>query len=112
MLYARPMKPSTNTAIRSTKGSQHSLPRTCGEPSITRTTARHRPVMIGIGSSAMICGSANQRSRTVGLTHGVAIEISAMPTTTGSHASLAQATAWRCSSPSVLRISQAAPSST
>jgi hypothetical protein len=54
----------------------------------------------------------NHLSRTVRLTSGVASEISAMPSTTGGQASLAHLTAWLCSSPSVFRINQAAPSST
>ena len=68
--------------------------------------------MIGMTISAMISGSANQRSRTVWLIQGVASEISTMPITTGHHASLAQATALRCSSPSVFMMSQVAPIST
>ena len=66
----------------------------------------------GIGSSAMNSGSTNHLPRTVGLTHGVAIEISAMPTTIGGHAILAQRTASCCSGPSVFMISQQAPCST
>ena len=54
-------------------------------------------VISGIGSSAMKAGMLNQRSNTVGLTTGVASEISAMPSTTGGQASLAQWSAWRCS---------------
>ena len=60
----------------------------------------------------MISGSANQRSRTVSLIQGVAIEISTRPPTIGAQAILAQTTARRCSSPSVFMISQVAPSST
>ena len=60
----------------------------------------------------MISGSANQRLRTVSLIHGVAIEISTMPATTGSQASLAQPIAFSCSAPSVFITSQQAPIST
>ena len=60
----------------------------------------------------MNAGNVNQRSRTVSLTHGVAIEISTRPITTGHQASLAQCTALRCSSPSVFITSQVAPIST
>ncbi len=60
----------------------------------------------------MKAGSANHFSRTVSLTQGVAIEISAMPSTSGGQAIFAQRTARFCSAPSVFMISQAAPSST
>ena len=60
----------------------------------------------------MNSGMVNQRARTVVLTQGVASEISAMPSTTGGHAVLAQRTACCCSSPSVFINSQPAPSST
>ena len=66
----------------------------------------------GIALRAMISGSANQRSRTVALIHGVAIEISSMPTTTGSQAIFAHSIAFSCSSPSLFMISQQAPIST
>ena len=58
-------------------------------------------------------GMLNQRSRTPGLTIGVATEISPMPmtTTTGQAALAPITTARRCSAPSVLMISQLAPSS-
>ena len=58
----------------------------------------------------MNSGKENQRSRTVGLTQGVTIEINPMPPTTTGQAFLAQAIARACRSPSVFRTSQQAPS--
>jgi len=57
----------------------------------------------------MTSGSANQRARTIGLIHGVAIEISTMPPTIGAQAVLAQPMARSCRAPSVFMISHAAP---
>ena len=68
--------------------------------------------MIGMGSRAMNSGMMNHLLRTVRLTSGVATEIKPMPSTTGAQAFLAHSTAWRCKSPSVFMMSQAAPNST
>jgi hypothetical protein len=80
--------------------------------SVARAASRAAAVTSGIGASRIACGNVNQRSRTVSLTSGVAIEIAAMPTTTAGHARRAQAIARACSAPSVLTTSQQAPSST
>ena len=101
-----------NTVTMSAKGSQHSLPSTRCEFSRPRIASNAVTVINGIGNSAMNAGMLNQRSRTVGLTQGVMMEISPMPITTPGHMRLAQCTARRCSSFSVFRISQHAPSST
>ena len=61
--------------------------------SIHLTASSSTPVVSGIAASAMISGRLNQRSRTVWLIHGVAIEISSNPPTIGSHAILAHFTA-------------------
>jgi len=57
-------------------------------------------------------GNENHLVRTVSLTSGVASEMSATPSATQMRPHFAQASAFLCSSPSVLRISQVAPSST
>lgn len=57
----------------------------------------------------MTSGSANQRSRTVALIQGVAIEISTSPPIMGAQAVLAHCTARACSAPSVFMTSQVAP---
>ena len=99
------------TVTTSANGSQHSLPSTRCEFSSARTPISAVTVISGIGNSAMKAGMLNQRSRTVGLTHGVISEMRPMPSTMGSQAILAQSRARRCSSPSVFITSQHAPSS-
>ena len=90
-------------------GSQLSAPRINGEASKARSASMIRPVISGIANRAMAAGSANHRSRTVALIHGVAIEIKIRPPTIGAQAILAQVTARACSSPSVFMINQVAP---
>jgi|GEM_PF-5033655 len=82
------------------------------EFSSRRAATSATAVVSGIGSSAMMPGMLNQRSRTVALTSGVASEISTMPATIGAQASLAQRTALAWSAPSVFMTSQVAPSIT
>jgi len=79
---------------------------------MARAATSAASVTSGMGSSAMNSGMLNQRSRTVALTSGVAMDTRPMPSTTGAQARLAQRTAWACSSPSVFITSQQAPSST
>ena len=86
--------------------------RTIAVFSIARTVHRAAAVESGIVIRAMISGRANQRSRTVALIHGVAIEIRTMPATIGGQASLAQPIAFSCSAPSLFITSQQAPIST
>ena len=81
-------------------------------PSSARTASSARAAISGIATQRDDLGQANQRSRTVALTHGVAIEISTRPPTIGGQAMLAPLDRRSCSSPSVFMTSQVAPIST
>ena len=67
--------------------------------------------MAGIGSSITTFGKLNHLSKTDALTSGVASEIAPTPAAVSHRLPRAQATACSCRAPSVLRISQPAPSS-
>ena len=83
MLYAGLRKPGTNTTINIGSGSQPSGSRHTRVFNSARTATSIKPAINAMAVRAMITGTENQRSRTVALIQGVAIEISTKPPAIG-----------------------------